>query len=489
MKDNSSFFKNSTSFLLPLYFLIPYFAFLKFFSGSISMNGGELLWALKNSALQSSLASLICTGFGFLLACGLLTFPKKFQGSLLKLVLIPQILPSLFSILIAFSILNPFPMGHIGVIFIFILINLGFSAYQICIAIRNKMGHLALISEINGLKKNVFLRRVMFPLLWPDLKLNFFLVFLFCFSSLSIPLVAGGGHGTNLEVLIFEKIFIELNWDSAWILMLLQTGFVFLISFFFLKNQADVTSEFKMHSFYKSDFGGVVLIIYLLLFLGSYAVSFVTSVVAVDDLSSYSAEIWSAARNSLVLLFFVLLACFTLLILWIADYVQTLKHNIALNFISVSTVLVGFSFYVWFPQGVVFDLWKIPLAFSILFFPMLFKIFFEKKILQLQGQILAAKLFGISTRKIIFEVILNQCARVLFLSASLLAILSLSDFAISRALGAQTKTLGLLTANLLSSYRLDAAYLISGVILVIWVFVSLFIYHAVKGIYGVNKEY
>ncbi len=489
MKVNPFNFKSPTSFLLPLYFLLPYFAFLKFFSSKISINSSELFWAVKNSVLQSTVAGLICTAFGFWFAFGLLTFSKKVQKVFLKLILIPQILPSLFSILIAFSILNPFPMGHIGVIFIFALINLGFSTYQIFVAIQNKLGRMALVSQINGLKKTVFIRKVLLPLLWPDLKLNFFLVFLFCFSSLSIPLVAGGGHGTNLEVLIFEKIFIDMNWDSAWALMLLQTGSVFIFSYLFLKDKVYAFSEFSMHSFYKSKLGGLGLIVYLLLFLGGYGLSLVTSIAAIDDISLYAAEIWSATKNSLVLLIFVLLACFSLLILWIADYVQNLKHNVALNFISVSTVLVGFSFYVWLPQGAGYDLWKIPFAFSILFFPMLFKIFFEKKISQMRGQILAAKLFGISTRNIIFEIILNQCARTLFLSVSLLAILSLSDFAISRALGAQTKTLGLLTENFLSSYRLDAAYLLSGIILIVWIFLSLFLYQAIKGIYGANKEY
>lgn len=351
------------------------------------------------------------------------------------------------------------------------------------------MGQLALVSEIYGFKRITFFRQILLPTLWPDLKLNFFLVFLFCFSSLSIPLVAGGGKGTNLEVLIFEKIFIEQNWDSAWVLMVLQTAFVFCMSYFFLKSRSFVTTEFKMHSFYKSKLGGLGLIIYLSIFLGSYLLNLIGSFNAINDILLFSTEIVNATINSIGLLFLIVLVCFILLIVWILDYVNTLQHNLSINFISVSTVLVGFSFYIWLPQGFGFDLWKIPLAFNILFFPILFKIFFEKKITQMKSQIVAAKIFGISKRKIIFNVILSQCHQVLFLSSSLLMIWSLSDFAISKALGTQTKTLGLLSENFLSSYHLDSAYLVSAYILLIWLILSLFIHFVFKGIYGINKKY
>ena len=486
MKANQILSKNLASVLLPLFFLFPYLAFLRFYSANISIQSSEFYWAIKNSFLQSSVAAVVCVGLGLVLARGLLSFAKKNQKILFKLILVPQILPSLFSILIAFSILNPFPMGHFGVIFIFIFINLGFSVYQLTIAIQNKMGQLALVSEIYGLKKITFFRKVLLPILWPDLKLNFFLVFLFCLSSLSIPLVAGGGKGTNLEVLIFEKIFIEQNWDSAWALMVLQTGFVFCISYFFLKSRSSVATDFKMHSFYKSKLASLGLIIYLSVFLGSYLLSLVTSIGAIDDISLFANDIMNATMNSIGLLFFIILVCFILLIIWILDYVQTLRHSIAINFISVSTVLVGFSFYIWLPQGAGFDLWKIPLAFNILFFPILFKIFFEKKITQMKSQIIAAKIFAIPKSKIIFKIILSQCRQVLFLSSSLLMIWSLSDFAISRALGTQIKTLGLLSENFLSSYRLDSAYLVSAYILVIWFGLSLLIHFIFKGIYGAD---
>ncbi len=477
------------SILLVLFFLFPYLSVFKFFDGQILINQTDLFWALKNSFLQSSVTALLSVGLGFFLAGGLLSLPQKLQSVFSKLILIPQILPSLFSILIAFALLNPFPMGHIGVIFIFLLINLGFSAFQINESIKNKMGQMALVSEIYGIRKFTFQSKILGPLLWPEIKLNFFMVFLFCFSSLSIPLVAGGGKGTNLEVLIFEKIFIDQNWDSAWVLMLLQTGFVFCISYLFLRNKSLAVKNFGMHSFYKSKLGAFGLVIYFLGFIGSYVLSVFHSFKIWEDMQPFFGDILQATKDSVVLVALTLAVCFGLLLLWTLDYVQTLRHNLSIHFISVSTVLVGFSFYILFPQEKSADLIKIPLAFTLLFFPVLFKIFFEKQIEQLKMQIVAAKVFGISKLNIVFGIIFNQFQKTIFLSASLLLIWALSDFAVSKALGTQTKTLGLFSESLLSSYRLEAAYLVSFYTLVIWLTLSGLIYFILKGIYGVDKKY
>ena len=483
----SHFPRHLFSALLLAFFLFPYVSFLKFFNWNISISGTELLWVLKNSFLQAMTAAAICVLLGFYLSLGLFQLPHKLRLLTAKLVLIPLILPTLFSILIAFSILNPFPVGHIGVIFIFILINLGFSVYQITQAIQNKMGQLALISEIYGLSKSIFRRRILIPIIWPDLRLNFLFVFLFCFSSLSVPLVAGGGKGTNLEVLIYEKIFIEQNWDSAWLLMLLQTALVFCVSYFLLKTRTYAQRDFRSHSYYRSRLAAIGLGVYILGYLGSYIVSVIDASGGLEDVLLYRQDIMDATLTSITVLAGVAATCFLLLVLWISDYVQWLRHSIVVHFISVSTVMVGFSFYIFFPQDKRSDLIKIPLAFTLLFFPILFRMFFAKRIEQLRSQIIAAKVFAVPISRIAFDVVLKQLLKPLFFAAILLMIWTLSDFAISRSVGTQSQTLGLISENFLTSYRLDAAFLISFYILLIWLLLTTALHFIFKGFYGANK--
>ena len=483
----SHFTRHLFSGLLLAFFLFPYVSFLKFFNWNVSISGSELLWVLKNSFLQAMTAAGICVLLGFYLSLGLFQLPHKLRLLTAKLVLIPQILPTLFSILIAFSILNPFPIGHLGVIFIFILINLGFSIYQITQAIQNKMGQLALISEVYGVSQFVFRRRVLLPMIWSDLRLNFLFIFLFCFSSLSVPLVAGGGKGTNLEVLIFEKIFIEQNWDSAWVLMLLQTALVFCVSYFLLKSRSFDQRDFRVHSYYTSRLAALGLGIYIVGYLGFYLYSVIDAVGALEDVLLYRTEIIEATLNSLYLLAGVTATCFLLLMLWISDYVQWLRHNVVVHFISVSTVMVGFAFYIFFPLSNRADLIKTPLAFTLLFFPVLFRIFFAKRIEQLRSQIIAAKIFAVPARRIVFDIVLKQLLKPVFFSAILLMIWALSDFAISRSVGMQSQTLGLISESFLTSYRLDAAFLISFYILLIWLFLTTVLHFIFKGFYGTNK--
>ncbi len=473
--------------LLLVFFLFPYVSFLRFFNWQVAITSSELIWVLKNSFLQSVVAAVICVTLGFYFSLGLFQLPEKIISVVSKIVLLPQMLPTLFSILIAFSILNPFPMGHLGVIFIFVLINLGFSVYQISLAIQNKLGQLALVSEVFGISKNQFRSRVLIPLVWADLKLNFLFTFLFCFSSLSVPLVAGGGKGTNLEVLIFEKIFIEQSWDSAWLLMVLQMTVVFLISYFFLRSRSYTAQAFKQHFFYKSKPAAIGLLTYVAGYVGIYLLSVGSSLGGLDDILLYQDDVITATRNSLLLVLGLLCVSFIVLIVWIFDYVNTLRHSIAMHFISVSTVLVGFSFYIFFPLSSRSDFLKMPLAFGILFFPVVFKIFFEKQIDQLRHQIVAAKVFSISPGVIVFQVILRQVLRPLFFAASFLMIWTLSDFAISRAVGTQSQTLGLISESFLTGYRLDAAFLISFYILILWLFLTAMLHFVFKGIYGAYK--
>jgi len=488
MKD-FKIFQKSFSYLLPIFFVLPYLLFLRYFSFDVHLNVGELFWALKNSFIQSTIAATVSVVLGLIMALGVYQCAKPLQGLVLKLILLPQVLPSLFSILIAFSVAQPFPIGHAGVIFIFVLVNLGFAAFQIYNAIQEKIGQLPLVAEVYGVKRLAFLRKILLPLIWTDLKLSFVFIFLFCLSSLAIPLVAGGGKGTNLEVLIFEKIFIDQNWSVAWVLMCIQSVLVFGLSYFFLKNRSYQTKEFAPHRYVKSMFGSLMIIGYLLFYIGGYIFNLFQSASAWEFITDYAAEVETATVHALCLLAVILSLGFIILWVWVTDYVQNLKHNLAIHFISASTVLVGFSFYLFFPQTREFDYLKIPLAFLALFFPSLFKMFFEKRIDQLRTQIVVAKVFGLSTTQIAFDIIFKQIKKPLVLATSLLSIWTLSDFAILRALGTQTSTLGLMTQGFMSSYRLEAAYLISFFILVVWFAISAVTYLFIEGLHVSHKKH
>lgn len=482
MKEFESKFKIQTKmqhvlrFSLLVYFLVPYFIFLTYYNFSFKINYSELVWVLKNSIIQSGTAALIVVLLSVPMSQGLFFLPAKAQGFLKRLLIVPQILPALYSVLIAFSLLNPFPMGNVGIVFLFVLVNLGFATLLTYASIQEKLGNLAIVSELYSLGRLSFYTKVFFPLIRSDLMINVFIIFVFCLSSFSIPLIAGGGKGTNIEVLIFEKIYIEQNWPGAFALCFIQSGIIFMFSFFIMKNRKANLDIFSTGQYLKSPMGLILILTYLIIYFGGYALELIQSFMHIDFIFQYAFELVSITLFTTKTLLFYLILNFVLLILWLIDYLNSLRFNLAANLISVSTVLLGFSFYLALPLSKNYDIVKIVFAMSILVFPMLFKLFLQKAIEGLRSQIIVAQIYGLTKPVIIFEIILKQISYQLFLWFSFLVIWFVSEYALLRALGVQTPTLGLLTEGFLSSYRLPLSFLMSFYILIYWAVMMSLIY-------------
>ena len=470
MKATSS---NLLHWGLLLYFFIPYLIFIFFFRSTLEFNIPDMTWALKNSLFQAGTAALVSLVLAVPFSQGLLAAPLKWQRTLSNLLLLPQVLPSLYTLLIVFSLLRPFPMGSIGIIIVFVTVNAGFASVLLAQAVQNKLGHLAVVSEVFSLGRLRFLRQVYLPLLLADFKNIFFLIFVFCISSFAIPLIAGGGKGTNLEVLIYEKIFIEQNWSAAFFICLFQTLFVFLIGQFALQSSKTRGGEFVASAYLKSAAGLGALLLYLLLFFGGYLGGLLESFSYFGFFRQYSGDLLPVTLYSLGVLLLYILFNGLLLVLWLLDYLQHRRFTPALNLISVSTVVVGFSLYLFFPAGGAYDVPKIILAMTLILFPALFKLFLQKPVESIERQLSIARVCGLSDGSILYNIILRQLKAPLRLWLSVLVFWFLSDYAILKALGVQKQTLGLLTESYLSSYRLPLSYLMSGyIILLSLVFIS-----------------
>lgn len=478
----------SAHFLIVFFFICPYLIFIHFFNLQWNVSITEVLWPLKNSLIQSLSASVIISLISIPMSLGLLGLRESIYKMLCRLLLIPQILPSLFSILIGLAILNPFPMGTVGIIFIFILVHLGYSVVYLSASAKNKLADYAQVGEIFDIQRWVFLKKIYFPLIKKDLIFNFFIIFIFCLSSFSIPLAVGAGKGTNLEVYIYEKIFIEQNYSEALFFSLLQSVFVLCFSYFLLKNKITYLKEFSFGKYLKSQIGLVLVGIYLTIYFGGYAVGLISSSGAAHGLSGFGSEVHQATFETLTMAFFYILLALFFLYFWIAYFVKYKANNFATHLISTSTVIVGFAFYLFFPSTKSFDFIKFTLAALIVFFPSLYKSFFQSQIESLTHQIQVAEIFGISRSKIIFTVVLRQLRSALVLWFSFLSICFLSDFAVSKSLGLQTSTLGLMTYDFLSSYRLSYAYVMSVYILFVWSLIICVFYYLIEGLNVIDKK-
>jgi thiamine transport system permease protein len=471
------------------YFFLPLLFFATQFKPNINIEWTDLYWALESSVTQATWAAIACIVLGIPMALSLVSLKQKNYSWVSKLLLVPQIFPALFTILITFSVLNPFPMGHLGIIILFVVVNLGLSAVLLAEAIKSKCIKYAVVSEVFSINKWKFKLQVLLPLLKSDLFNLFFLVFAFCISSFSIPLVAGGGKGINLEIAIYEKIFIENNWQQAFTLGLFQTTFIFFLGMLLTQKSNGYFESRTESTYLRSHLGLLLVLLYLLFYIGGYAKGLFNSLMYLEFLSQYVNEILKAMLFSFLTLLAYSIFQLGLLYLWLKDYLNHKSFNPMLNLVALSTVVVGFAFYLTLPANKNWDIIKLVLAISILSFTTLFKLFLEKPISDLQKQIVAAQVFGLSHSDIIVEVIFKQIKPNLNLWFFVSSIWFVSDYAISKATGVQTATLGLITESFLTSYRLPVAFLLT---FLIFVFVLLFVFiinQFLKVIYVISKKY
>lgn len=406
------------------------------------------------------------------LARGFLFFSDKVRSYLRSIVQIAYILPSLFSILICLNLLPIFPYGHLGVIFIFFIVHLGFSVVYIAEVLQNKVGRLGLISSIYNFKKTDFLIRIVLPLVRKDLLVLGLIIFLSCISSLAIPLVAGGGKGTNLEVYIYEKIFIEQRWTEAVLLGLFQSAILFAISNWILAEKKMRSASLGLANTYNltSKTAAIFLMTYLAIYAGGYLLRVLQLMIDLPLVQIFDQDFLSALFSS-IYIFLGLSAAFMFFLFCCLYFIYRFRQLSLINlFLSPSTVLIGFGMYLIFPvQFVVMDYLKVILGLLFLFAVGLYQTYLATSVAKLQNQILLCHIYKINFSEFVTKIFWPQTRYNIYFLISLVYLISMNEFAFIKASGAQIRTVGTLTEMYLNSYRMNQAYLLSAFSLFTWI--------------------
>lgn len=465
---------NVVKLLLALFFLFPLFVLFYFFKINLNYNSEEILWALKNSFIQSFSTAFISVSVGYLAALGIAGTKGLLQRSLRLLSVVPMFLPPLFTIMIGLAIVPGFPRGTFGVIYILSLVYIGFASSVLSTEIMAQLGHLGFVGEVYGISKATFHRKVILPIVGCSAVFVFATIFVQALTSFTIPLLVGGGRGTNFEVLIFEKIFIEQNWSLAVGLSVLQLVLV-AVMVLFLRARKDMTvSEFVPSRLISFKLGVAGLVLYLGLYFWGYLrlTWWVTNIYYFNEIfndSLYTALWQSFGFFFCSLILFFILFCAVLYLRY--QFASTRFLNF---FLTPSSVLVGFACYLALPANhVVYDFWKVALVFSVVGFVSFMKSIFENQIQLFEQQMMVARSFGLSYFRFLFTVYFPQVKKSMHYAISLLFIFCISEFGLIKASGAEIKTLGTEMASYLSSYRIEGAFVISLIILAVWIVTTL----------------
>ncbi|MBV2167443.1 MAG: ABC transporter permease subunit [Bdellovibrio sp.] len=461
--------RNSLRLSLVLFLLFPFLFLLTQFRISTLPEGAELLWAFKNSFTQAFFSALCSLLVGFWVALGLLALHERTQRPgrfvLEILCLLPNFLPPIFILLSTLNLIEPFPMGISGIVIVHTLMNFGLVAVLLAGIIENKLGGVAELAYVEGVSRWQFVWRGLVPMLKKDFWLLGLFIFIVCFGSFSVPLIVGGGKGTTVEVLIYEKIRLSSDWGHAVLLAFLQSTFIFALSFVASRGKGVNNTRIANLSLLKSFSGIVVLLGVSAFYLLGYVQGFVSGLSMLSTFYDLQSAILWNFLGSLVLGLSVGVLCYLGLMLIAFCWPKAWFEKFLNGYVAPSTSLACFSLLIISPNEGFYPFVKIPIALTLLSLNSLFRMGWDGELHALQSQVTVAYAMGASPQQIFKEVLFPQLSDRAGLLAGIAAIWASGDFAVSRILAHHDLSIAMMTETLMSGYRLNQAIVLSSLII------------------------
>ena len=387
---------------------------------------------------------------------------KKQYIPLLELFcLLPALLPVLIPVMAWINVAEYFfhvPFSVMTVIIIHILINIGLVSVFFSRVFSVQVGNLSAWAYVHSVSRLMLLKKIIFYECRRDIALIFFLVFSFCFTSFSVPLLVGGMSGQTLEVLIAEKLKNPVEWSEAVSLFGVEVLFLFIF-FFILYSQSRQVDYLSQKTGYVLPLRSAVILPLLpsiLLCLGLLDVVF--SKIAWNDFLIIWPIVFPSWGQTLLL---GVGTGFTVLILlyWVAFCSRSLfLRKFLMAYACSSVAFMGFAFLLIGRDDSLGVLCKWILGLSLLFLPALYRLLGETIIRRLKNQIALADLMGASLKMSFLKVIAPQCTPIFFFLAGVAAFWACGDFAYSSIVSfSDHQHLAMLIQDVFASYRFELA--------------------------------
>jgi thiamine transport system permease protein len=430
----------------------------------------EFLWALKNSFLQSFVSALGALLLGLIFCSGLVwvreNLSARFSSILNVLCLVPGMLPSLFTILILLSLIHPFPMGLTGIILIHAVLYAGFVSLALLSAIESKALSLLEVSYVLGVSRLKMGWQTLRLLKW-DLLSLFILVFSVCFTSFSVPITVGGGRGTTLEILIYEKIRLSSSWSQALTLALIQSLILFVLSLLQRPSVQRVSSRADRIPLLGSGVSASFLVLFLVAFFGTFAFSSVKGWMQVSFMRELLQGNWFTIPQSLVA--GVAGGVFTYLLLLAAAFAlyRPWLHRLLSGFVAPSTSLIGLVIVLLNPDSFALQIGFFIVGFCSLILCGLYRMGFGQHLMGLQGQVEVAQILGADELQTFRRVVWPQAHGFAARLAGVAGMWILGDFALAKIIFSQDVFVAQVSQGLANSFRLDSAVAVMDIVVIL----------------------
>lgn len=452
-----------------LFLLFPFLFLFTQFRVTEMPDWGELFWAFKNSFIQAFFSAFFSLLVGFWVSLGLLSLnegPRKQGRFVLEILcLLPNFLPPIFILLSTLNIIEPFPMGVAGIVIVHTLMNFGLVAVLLAGIIENKMGGMVELAYVEGASRRYFLWKGLFPTLRKDFWLLGLFIFVVCFGSFAVPLIVGGGKGTTVEVLIYEKIRLSSDWGDAVLLAFLQSTFIFALSFIASRGKGSHSTRVANLSLIKSRSGVVVVAGLSFLYLFGYVQGFVSGLSMISTFYEVQSALFWNFLGSMALGLSVGLLCYLGLLAIAYCWPKAWFEKFLNGYVAPSTSLACFSLLILTPNESFYPFIKIPVALTLLSLNSLFRMGWDSELHALQSQMTVAYAMGASHKQIFKEILFPQISTRAGLLAGIASVWACGDFAVSRILAHRDLSIAMMTETLMSGYRLNQAIVLSSLII------------------------
>ncbi|NUM57125.1 MAG: ABC transporter permease subunit [Bdellovibrionaceae bacterium] len=429
----------------------------------------ELFWSLKNTTIQACYSAFLSMVTGFFLSLGLLEVAnrKKINTVVDFLFLLPNFLPNLFIVIGLMNLIDPFPMGILGIVLVHAFINFGFVGILIKNLIVEKLGRSGELALVLGVTRLSFIFKIIFPQLKYDFLRIYLYVFTISFSSFAIPLLVGGGKGTNLEVLIYEKLRINFDWSSALFIALFQSMILFLLSIGTMKTTRFQSREsFNLKVISSRNFLLVFALLYVLFFV-QYVYSTLDGVNYINDFFLYKREIikgifgtlaLSVGTGSLVSIFLLLVA-----FVWEKNYFS----KFMLGYIGPSSALTALAFFVLGYNFSFLTFAKILLALVLIYSSLAYRLGWDSLLHDLESEKEKAQIMGADERLIFQKIILPRVIKRALFLGGMASFWAAGEFAISKILASSDFSVAMIVETFISQYRIGLASVLTFLVLLL----------------------
>lgn len=434
---------------------------------SLEIKSNELIPTISSSVAQALMSCFLTILGSVPAAWGLLSLRKYlspfFFLTLEYFVLIPSFLPPLVVMVSVLSLFHFFPFGFWGVVGMHTLFEIGMVSVFLSRCFYKKMEPYGVLFTLH--RKNIFQKiSLLIHLCRRDLLMIFGLLFVFFFTSLSIPMIMSGGGFTSLEYAMYALFKNSNNWQAILPLYLLQIGILSFVLLIDIKTQSqDIFLEKT-----SSDVSAKGAVLSFLCFIPSIAIF-------VGLMSQFSKGFLAAQRegleflNSLVgtILVGLLSSSFVFLFLSaLAYYYQSVKRRKVLQLWTIpSFVVIGFLFQAFSRSELTSTYFYLAAVLAYLFTPTIAKLGLYQQMEGLDSQIEMAQILGASLPKIFLQITYPLMLPWLALLSGLAGLWAMGDFAITRIFLASDLTLSLKIQSLMGQYRWDQALFLSWILL------------------------